>query len=94
MTNNTELGMFDVKTHFSEVVDRVLREGRPITVTRRGKPVVDIVPTAATPAGRMTVAQVLAARDELNSEVEPIGFDEIKAITDEGRRRWPSTQDM
>ena len=37
----------------------------------------------------MTLAQVVAARDELIREVEPIGFDEIKAITDEGRTRWP-----
>lgn len=89
MNNGTELGMFDVKTHFSEVVDRVLREGRPITVTRHGKPVVDIVPTAATPRGRMTLAQVLAAREELNKEVGLVSFAEIKAITDEGRTRCP-----
>lgn len=89
MSNNTELGMFDVKTHFSEVVDRVVREGRPITVTRRGKPVVDIVPTGATPAGRMTLAEALAARDELNQQVEPMSFAEIKAVTDEGRARCP-----
>ena len=85
MNNSTELGMFDVKTHFSEVVDRVLREGRPITVTRRGKPVVDIVPTRASAAGRMTLAEILAARDQLNEELGPISFDEIKAITAEGR---------
>ncbi len=89
MTSTTELGMFDVKTHFSEVVDRVLREGRPITVTRRGKPVVDIVPTGATATGRMTLAEVLQAREELSKEVQPMGFDEIKAITDEGRARCP-----
>lgn len=91
MDNPTELGMFDVKTHFSEVVDRVLREGRPITVTRRGKPVVDIVPSAATQTGRMTLAEVLAVRDELSKEVEPTSFDEIKAITDEARNRCLDT---
>ena len=89
MNNGTELGIFDVKTHFSEVVDRVLREGRPITVTRRGKPVVDIVPTGSTARGRMTPEEILAAREELSKEVEPMDFAEIKAITDEGRDRCP-----
>jgi len=91
MTNGTELGIFDVKTHFSEVVDRVLREGRPITVTRRGKPVVDIVPTAATTSPRMTPAEALAALDELSKDVAPMSFDEIKAMTDEGRDRCLDT---
>lgn len=91
MNYGTEIGMFDVKTHFSEVVDRVLREGRPITVTRRGKPVVDIVPTGARSQERMTLAEILVARDELSEEVTPTTFDEIKATTDEARNRCLDT---
>ena len=87
MIHGSEIGIFDVKTHFSEVVDRVLRDGRPITVTRRGEPVVDIVPSSAKPHGRMTREEALAALAELRREVPRIGFDEIRSMTDEGRDR-------
>ena len=87
MISNTELGIFDVKTHFSEVVDRVLREGRPITVTRRGEPVVDIVPTSAASRTRMTREEALAALEDLRLELPRIRLDEIRSITDEGRDR-------
>lgn len=44
VTNNEPtMGAFDVKTHFSKVLDRVAR-GESITVTRHGKPVARIVP--------------------------------------------------
>ena len=92
-TLGTELGIFDVKTHFSEVVDRVVREGRPITVTRRGKPVVRIVPCVEghDGPGRMTVDEALAALEELRKVVAPVRFDEIRAITDEARNRCSDT---
>ncbi|HEX9640221.1 MAG TPA: type II toxin-antitoxin system prevent-host-death family antitoxin [Candidatus Krumholzibacteria bacterium] len=87
MKRNTELGIFDVKTHFSEVVERVLREGRPITVTRRGKPVVDIVPSASAAHSRMTREEALAALEVLRREVPQISLAEIRSMTDEGRDR-------
>lgn len=34
------IGIFEAKTHFSEIIDKVVREGRSVTVTRRGKPMV------------------------------------------------------
>lgn len=84
----TELGIFEVKTHFSEIVDRVLREGRPITVTRRGKPVVDIVPRVdASEDVWLPLEEALEVLEELRSEVTPIGFEEIQSMVAEGRNR-------
>jgi prevent-host-death family protein len=91
MADNAQMGLFEVKTHFSEVVERVLREGRPITVTRRGVPVVDIVPTSSARHPRMTRAQALVALEELRKELPRISFDEIRAMTAEGRDRCPSS---
>lgn len=91
MNTGIELGIFEVKTHFSEVVDRVLREGRPITVTRRGIPVVDIVPSSAAASTRMTPTEALAALAVLRKEVKPVGPNEIKALTDEARTRCLDT---
>lgn len=85
-----EIGMFEVKTHFSEVVDRVVREGRAITVTRRGKPVVDIVPTSATQLTPMSREEALEALRLLQEEVgNPLSLEEIQDITNEGRNRCP-----
>lgn len=37
-------GLFDAKNRFSEICDQVARGGEPCTITRRGKPLVRIVP--------------------------------------------------
>lgn len=37
-------GLFDTKNRLSEICDQVARTGEPCTVTRRGKPLVKIVP--------------------------------------------------
>ncbi len=39
----TTVGLFDAKTHLSELVERVER-GESITITRRGLPVARLVP--------------------------------------------------
>lgn len=89
MARSSEIGLFDAKTHFSEVVDRVARDGQPVTVTRRGVPLVDIVPTKSAQKGRMTHAEAVAALEELHKELPGTTFEEIKAMTDEERDRCP-----
>ena len=39
-----ETGIFEAKTHFSELVDRVHREGKVYLITKRGKPVAELKP--------------------------------------------------
>jgi len=38
------IGLFEVKTKLSEICDQVATSGVPVTVTRRGKPLVQIEP--------------------------------------------------
>ena len=63
--------MFEAKTHFSEIVQRVLKEGRPITITRRGQPVVDITPTQSQRTGRMSRQEALMEFGKLRGEFAP-----------------------
>ncbi|MEK7794016.1 MAG: type II toxin-antitoxin system Phd/YefM family antitoxin [Candidatus Hydrogenedentota bacterium] len=81
-----QIGMFDAKTHFSELVERVAREKRPITVTRRGKPVVDIVPTGEQSTDRMTWKEAMTELAKLRTEITPMGREEIVDLVSEGRR--------
>ena len=39
-----ETGIFEAKTHFSELVDKVHREGKIYLITKRGKPVAELKP--------------------------------------------------
>ena len=45
------IGLFEAKTKFSELCERVASRGEPVVVTRRGKPLVRIEPCEASPAG-------------------------------------------
>lgn len=49
------LGLFEVKTRFSEVCNDVARLGEPVTVTRRGEPLVRIVPINRDDDGALSV---------------------------------------
>jgi len=82
---NEEIGIFEAKTHFSEVVDRVMRLGRPITVTRRGKPAVDITPTKSGAKPRMGRSEAFAELERLRAEVPRMTRQEILDLIDEGR---------
>lgn len=39
-----KLGLFDAKNRLSEVCEKVAQTGEPWTITRRGRPLVKIVP--------------------------------------------------
>jgi prevent-host-death family protein len=82
-----QIGMFEAKTHFSEIVQRVLKEGRPITITRRGQPVVDITPTRSQRTGRMSRQEALVELGKLRGEVASMTRAEILALVAEGRGR-------
>ncbi len=80
------VGMFDAKTRFSEIVERVQATGQPVTVTNRGRPAVEIVPCRDRSARRMTRAAALQEIARVRRELPPIGRDEISAIIAAGRR--------
>jgi prevent-host-death family protein len=77
-----EIGAFEAKTHFSELLVAV-EGGESITVTRRGKPVAKLIPIdTRTAADRdQAVAEIREARKAYSLA----GLD-WKALRDEGRR--------
>jgi prevent-host-death family protein len=70
------------KAHCLAVMDRVRRTGRPIRVTRYGRPVADVVPATAR-AGTLRALGFLAARttvagDIVGPVVEPDEWDALR----------------
>jgi len=82
----TEVGVFEAKNKLSELLDRVGR-GERVTITRRGKPVAEIVP--AKPArdierARKAAEGIRRLAKEMN--LGPFDWKEWKRYRDEGRR--------
>ena len=77
------IGLFEAKTHLSELVARAER-GEEVVITRHNKPVARLVPMAATQPDAGDRAQALA---ELlaGAKGQRLGLD-WKALRDEGRR--------
>lgn len=83
---NKVVGIFEAKTHLSDLVDRAER-GETITITRRGKPVARLSPPA--PAHDVARAKAAAASlRELQASLrsQPFTADEIRSMRNEGRR--------
>jgi prevent-host-death family protein len=87
-----EFGMFDAKTHFSEIVKRVVETGQPVRITNRGQPVVDITPAnqspapQPTPTPRRTNAEIFAELRTLTRSWPKATLEEIQADIAEGRK--------
>jgi prevent-host-death family protein len=77
-----EIGAYDAKTKLPELL-REVQNGRRFTITHRGKPVADLVPTAA--ASTRDVAR--AIQNMLNfKRIANIDPDEVSSWIREGRR--------
>ena len=81
-----QVGIFDAKTHFSELVERVQATGQPITVTNRGRPAVEIVPCRKSGSHRMSRGDAFREIARLRAELPPISRDELRDAIAEGRR--------
>ena len=42
-----EVGIFEAKTHLSELIDQVASGGEDVLITKRGKPVAKLIPIGA-----------------------------------------------
>jgi prevent-host-death family protein len=76
----TSVGLFDAKTHLSELIERVER-GESITITRRGLPVARLVPAAAakeSPAAAVERIRKLRVGNKLGKVT-------LRELIDEGR---------
>lgn len=82
----TEIGAFEAKNKFSELLDRVER-GERVVITRRGKPVAELIPVAA---GDVRRERALEASRRIRERAVNFGghfdWEEWKKFRDEGRR--------
>ena len=75
------IGVFDAKTHLSELVDQVARTGEAVVITRRGRPLVRLVPIDETSAIEEGLDLLAAARAQSSP-----GPGTIRELIDDGRR--------
>ncbi len=80
-----EIGTFEAKNRFSELLDRVER-GEEVTITRHGKPVARLVAakTRDIEKARAAAEEILKMRDSLPADT--LKGLTIKQLIEEGRR--------
>lgn len=67
------IGMFEAKTHLSEICEQVAATREPVTVTKRGRPIVRIDPVDARPMTiqeRREAYMAQHARDEADDSID------------------------
>lgn len=79
---STEVGAFEAKTKLAEILRRVAA-GERFTVTNRGRPVADIVPSRGASA---TTAQAAVARMKAFKLVKGVSPTVVRELIEEGRR--------
>lgn len=78
----TEIGLFEAKTHLSELVERVASQGEEVRITRRGTPVARLVPIPRIESPvESALALLLAARQGSRP-----GTGSLRDLIDDGRR--------
>lgn len=83
---NRKVGIFEAKTKFSELVGQVCSSGQTVTVTNRGKPVVDIAPVRVGNGNPMTRDQAFRKIARLRTEIPSLSKAGIRDLIEEGRR--------
>jgi prevent-host-death family protein len=79
------IGIYDAKTQFPKLVDRVSR-GERFTITKHGRPVAELVPTSAAEA--LDVKEIIRQMQEWQERDGPTlgpGLT-IRELREEGRR--------
>lgn len=79
------MGAFEAKTHFSQIIKRVMH-GEEIFITRRGKPVAKIVPPDtcnSLEAAKDAVIRLRSLAEEMN--LGQFDWEEWKSYRDMGR---------
>lgn len=79
----TEIGAYDAKTRLPELL-RQVKSGKRFTITNRGKPVADLVPSQAT---RATDAGDAIDRFQAFMRENPVRTNavDVRALIEEGR---------
>jgi len=84
--SNREIGAFEAKTHFSQLLKEV-ENGVVIHVTRRGKPVAILAPEGfyQEEASQKALKRIADRRKRINKKIH-ITTEEIISFRDEGRK--------
>lgn len=82
-----EIGAFEAKTHFSQLLARATR-GEAFTITHRGRPVARLVPFQDAPDQAKARAAYERMRERAGGlpGIAPFEWSDWKALRDEGRR--------
>ncbi len=79
---HTEIGSFEAKTKLPELL-RAVQQGQRFTITLRGTPVAELVPSTDSP--RANVHQAIAAMKAFDP-VPAVSDSELKAYREKGRK--------
>ena len=77
------IGSYEVKTRLSEILRRV-QAGESFTITNRGKPVADLMPSKA--ASEQKTAAAIAAIRKISRTVASISDERLEEYRKEGRK--------
>ena len=69
----TEIAAFEAKTHFSDLLRRVTREGEKFVVTMRGKPVAVLGPVEKAPVSSESLSALLDDLRKFRAKVSKRG---------------------
>jgi prevent-host-death family protein len=78
---NEEIGSYDAKTKLPEILRRV-EAGESFTITNRGKPVAEIIPTRSSQRQEVEAA----ITNILNARKRVVSGDELSELKDQGRK--------
>ena len=79
-----EVGILEAKNRFSELVERAAA-GEPITITRRGEPMVALVPARRKPT-RTELEALMQEVRESRKRLPPYTEEQYRRDREEGRR--------
>lgn len=82
-TITNTIGVFETKTHLSELLDKV-ESGRTFTITKRGRAVAELKPIQSDLARKL--AALAAARKIRESMTSTVSREEIKSYINAGRK--------
>ncbi|MFT3876317.1 MAG: type II toxin-antitoxin system prevent-host-death family antitoxin [Propioniciclava sp.] len=85
MSVQREVGLFDAKTHLSELVQQV-EAGASVTITRRGVPAARLVPVVKAPGRARAARRLSALGARLRRDAGGITVDELNQWRAQGRR--------
>lgn len=80
----TEVGLFEAKTHFSELV-RQTREGESFIITQRGEPVAELGPIQRRKDPKRLNIAAAIRRVRAMQKIEGVSHEEIRSWIEEGR---------